>query len=185
VRNLSAGNRADRRRRLWRAHALRGTGASAAGTDAKGDDCAVCPRRSTADQPAGRSAGPRRIVGDVLRFSVHCLAQAGRGTFIDVLLWRKRHKHSANMKAGRLDRRFTRCQSGKRKVVVIRGHICRIGQTAEKIWPQRDGGRNHHEAETGNVFSDVLSSLPCGTRIGRGSVGGDLSGGGDVSFSCT
>ena len=48
VRDLSAGYRPDRRRRLWRASALRGAGASAAGADPQADDGAVCdsPRRS-------------------------------------------------------------------------------------------------------------------------------------------
>ena len=37
-------------------------------------------------------------------------------------------------------------------------------------------GRDHHEAETGDVFRDVLSGLPCGHGIGGGSVGGDIGG---------
>ena len=49
--------RPDHRRRLWRASALRGAGASPAGADAQGDDGAVRDGRGAADQPAGRSAG--------------------------------------------------------------------------------------------------------------------------------
>src|SRR6476660_5672710 len=56
------GNRADRCRRLWRAYALRGAGASPAGADPQADDGAVCDRSRAADQSAGRSAGPRGIL---------------------------------------------------------------------------------------------------------------------------
>ena len=63
-------HRPDRRRRLWRASALRGARAPAAGADPQADDRAVCHGRGAAHQPAGRSAGPRGI-----------LAEADRGSF--------------------------------------------------------------------------------------------------------
>ena len=52
-----ARNRPDRCRRLWRAYALRGAGASSAGADAQADNRAVRDRRGAADQSPGRSAG--------------------------------------------------------------------------------------------------------------------------------
>ena len=57
------GYRPDHRRRLRRPSALRGAGASAAGADPQADDGAVCDGRRAADQPAGRSAGPRGVLG--------------------------------------------------------------------------------------------------------------------------
>src|ERR1700730_15439256 len=63
LRDFSKRNRPDRRRRLWRAHALRGAGAPPAGPNPETDDGAICTSRRAADQPAGRSARrPRRIL---------------------------------------------------------------------------------------------------------------------------
>src|SRR5450432_2595895 len=62
MRDFPRANRADRGRCLWRVYALRGTGASADGADPQSDDGAVRDSRGTADQPAGRSAGPRRVL---------------------------------------------------------------------------------------------------------------------------
>jgi hypothetical protein len=56
-------NRPDRRRRLWRASALRGAGASAAGADPQADDAAFCDGRGPAHQPPGRSARPWGVLG--------------------------------------------------------------------------------------------------------------------------
>src|SRR6266446_6842436 len=58
VRDFSDGNRADRRRRLWRAYALRGAGASSAGAYAQADDGAFRDRRRASDQSAGRCGRP-------------------------------------------------------------------------------------------------------------------------------
>ena len=57
LRDLSRRHRPDRRRRLWRAPALRGARASPAGGDAQIDDGALCDGRRATDQPPGRSAG--------------------------------------------------------------------------------------------------------------------------------
>jgi DNA repair protein MmcB-like len=62
VRDFSGGNRADRRRRLWRAYALRGAGASSAGADPQADDGSVRDRRRAADQSADRSARARGVL---------------------------------------------------------------------------------------------------------------------------
>src|SRR4249919_993453 len=55
MRDLSRRYRADRRRRLWRASALRGARAPPACRDPQIDDAALCDRRRTADQPPDRS----------------------------------------------------------------------------------------------------------------------------------
>ena len=62
VRDFPRAHRPDRRRRLWRPSALRGAGASAAGADPQVDDGAFRDGRGAADQPAGRSAGARRVL---------------------------------------------------------------------------------------------------------------------------
>ena len=66
-----ARHRADHRRRLWRAHALRGARASPAGGNAQIDDGAFCDGGGAADQPAGRSAGAWRSFREIVaRMSV-------------------------------------------------------------------------------------------------------------------
>src|SRR5713226_8688260 len=62
MRDFPRANRADRGRCLWCVYALRGAGASAAGADPQADDGAVCDNCGAADQPVGRSAGPRGIL---------------------------------------------------------------------------------------------------------------------------
>src|ERR1700738_1109395 len=62
VRDFPRTDRPNRRRCLWRASALRGAGAPAAGADAQTDDGTVRHGRGAADQPAGRSAGAWRVL---------------------------------------------------------------------------------------------------------------------------
>src|SRR5829696_4231991 len=56
-----------------------------------------------------------------------------------------------------------------------RGHLCGIGQAAEKARPQdRNGSLDHEQASAGNIPGHVFSCLPGGTRIGWCGTGGNL-----------
>src|SRR5450432_603768 len=81
VRAFPRADRADRGGCLWSAYALRGAGASAAGADPQADDGAVCDRSSAADQPAGRSAGPRGIL---TASAGHLISKLSSKIFLDL-----------------------------------------------------------------------------------------------------